>query len=334
MATDAPITTPADIFRLGSMYAMSKVVLTAVELDLFTALQDADATAEEVCERLGLHPRATRQWLDTLVVTGLLRRENGRYGNSEAATRFLVRGAPAYVGGFLSRSGEMLYPAWGRLTDTLRTGLPQANDGDFRELVDNPAFLDRFLTMMDSLSGHLGPELAKSYDWTAHDSVADIGGARGNLVSHLVRAHVHLKGMVFDLPQMEPRFDAHLAELGLSGRASFVPGDFFNDPLPQADVLIMGHVLHDWSEEERRMLVGKAYQALAPGGVLLVYDRMIEDEPTDADNLVVSLHMILTTTDGAEYTQGECLAWLREAGFRQTSVQPLGPTDSLVIATK
>ncbi|TDD12637.1 methyltransferase [Nonomuraea diastatica] len=316
------------------MYAMSKVVLTAVELDLFTVLKDVEASAEEVCERLGLHPRAARQWLDTLVVTGLIRRENGRYGNSPAASRFLVRGAPAYVGGFLSRSGEMLYPAWGRFTDTLRTGRPQANDGDFRELVGNPAFLDRFLTMMDSLSGHLGPELAKVYDWTEHDSVADIGGARGNLISHLVRAHVHLKGMVFDLPEMEPRFDAHLAGLGLAGRASFVPGDFFNDPLPQADVLIMGHVLHDWSEEERRMLVGKAYQALAPGGVLLVYDRMIEEEPADADNLLVSLHMILTTTDGSEYTQGECLAWMREAGFQQTSVQPLGPTDTLAIAIK
>ncbi|MEU6721754.1 methyltransferase [Nonomuraea sp. NPDC046802] len=334
MATDAPISTPADIFRLANMYAMSKVVLTAAELDLFTALKDTQASAEEVRERLGLHPRATKQWLDALVVTGLLQRENGRYANSPAAARFLVRGAPAYVGGFLSRSGEMLYPAWGKFADTLRTGAPQANDGDFRLLLDKPAFLDRFLTMMDSLSGHLGPELAKAYDWTAHDSVADVGGARGNLVSHLVKAHLHLKGMVFDLPQMEPKFDEHMAALGLTGRAAFVPGDFFNDPMPQADVLIMGHVLHDWSEEERRMLVGKAYQALAPGGVLLVYDRMIEEEPADAENLLVSLHMILTTTDGTEYTPGECQAWMREAGFQNSSVQPLGPTDTLIIATK
>ncbi|MFI0424364.1 methyltransferase [Spongiactinospora sp. 9N601] len=334
MATDTSIGTPADIFRLGSMYAMSKVVLTAVEIDLFTALKDGPATAAELCDRLGLHPRATGQWLDVLVTTGLLRREDGRYGNGPAAARFLVKGAPAYVGGFLSRSGEMLYPAWGRFTDTLRTGAPQANDGDFRALVDDPAFLDRFLTMMDSLSGHLGPELAKVHDWTACDSVADIGGARGNLMSHLVRAHGHLKGMVFDLPQMEPRFDAHLAALGLTGRAAFVPGDFFKDPLPQADALIMGHVLHDWAEDERRMLIGKAHAALAPGGQLLIYDRMIDEEPADADNLLVSLHMILTTTDGTEYTAGECQAWLREAGFKEIAVKPLGRTDTLVIATK
>ncbi|MFE0155608.1 methyltransferase [Nonomuraea sp. NPDC059007] len=336
MTTDSEITRPAspqDIFRLGTAFCTSKILLTAIELGLFTGLDAGPATEQQLRESHGLHPRASKAFLDALVALGVLTRQDGRYANGPTAGRHLVRGKPSYIGGFLERADRMLYPAWGHFTEALLSGEPQVGS-DFQAMTRDPAKLAGFLGMMDSLNGLLAPELAGAFPWDACASVADIGGARGNLVGNLVKRRPHLKGLVFDLPQMEPAFDDHMAALGVDGQVSFVAGDFFADPLPEADALIIGHVLHDWSEQERRMLVGKAFEAVSPGGALLVYDRMVEEEPTDPDNLVISLDMLLTTPGGAEYTPGACGSWLEEAGFTAVSHRPLGPSDTLVTGTK
>jgi hypothetical protein len=140
--------------------------------------------------------------------------------------------------------------------------------------------------------------------------------------------------VVFDLPQMQPFFDRHIAALGVAGRVRFRAGDFFLDPLPRAEVLIIGHVLHDWTPAERRALVAKAFGALPPGGSLLVYDRMLDEEPTDVANLVISLSMLLTTPGGAEYTVAECRAVLADVGFVAVSDCGLGTHDTLVVGRK
>jgi hypothetical protein len=335
MTSNVPDTvSPAAIIRLGTAFCQAKTVLSAVELGLFTALHDGPATAGQLCDRLDLHPRGTTEFLGLLVALGLLERADGRYRNSAGADRHLVSGEPFYVGGFLERASQNLYPAWGHLTEALRTGRPQA-ETDFTHMIRDPSKLRRFLGMMDALTGLLAPELVQAFDWSMHASVADIGGARGNLVAHLVKAHPHLEAHVFDLPHLEPFFHEHMTALGLAEKVQFWPGDFFAaDPLPQADVLILGHVLHDWAPQERQVLADKAFQTIQPGGALLVYDRMLDEELTDPENLVISLDMLLTTRGGSEYTAHECRGYLETAGFAATSAQPLGDHDILVIGRK
>jgi hypothetical protein len=227
----------------------------------------------------------------------------------------------------------MHYPAWGRLAEALRSGLPQAV-ADFTEMSRDPGRLAGFLDMMDALNGALAPQVAQSIEWRGYRSVADVGGARGNLLASVVKAHPHLGGVVFDLPQMRPFFDEHMAALGLTGRVRFSAGDFFTDTLPREDVLIIGHVLHDWAPDERRQLIDAAFDALPAGGALLVYDRMLDEDPVDVSNLVISLSMLLTTPGGSEYTAAECCTWLADAGFGSVSVERLGPRDTLVVGRK
>ncbi|RRQ88637.1 methyltransferase [Streptomyces griseofuscus] len=337
MTTKAPdVGTAAGILRLGNAFCDAKALLTAVELDLFTQLHGApggSATEAEVKQELGLHGRGLGDFLDLLVALRILERQDGRYRNAAGTDRHLVRGADEYIGGFLLRSNRNLYPAWGRLEEALRTGRQQSGS-HYDEVTRNPAVLRQFIGSMDAFTNLLGAQLVDAYDWSPHTSVVDVGGARGNLASQIVRARPHLAGHVFDLPEMEPFAKELIADLGLGGRLEFHGGSFFTDPLPSADVVVLGHVLHDWDPKQRSLLIHKAFDAVNPGGTLLVYDRMLDDEPEHAENLVISLDMLLVTDGGSEYPAAEIIGYAEHAGFARTEVTPLGDYDTLVTCYK
>ncbi len=334
---EIPQPNPYEYLRLGTAFCGAKVLLSALELDLFTLLCDDAATEPQIRRQLGLHPRGTKTWLDCLVALGVLERAGERYRCSPGARRHLVPGEPGYVGGFLERADQLLYPAWGRFTAALRTGSPQSTtepDEPYLTMCKDPDQLEAFLGMMDTMNGPLGPELAGWLPWQDYASVADVGGARGNLLGAIIRAHPHLEATVFDLPPVEPFFHEHMGQAGLAGRIRFCPGDFFSDPLPEADVLVIGHVLHDWALDERRLLVRKAYQAIRPMGTLLVYDPMLDEREPNLVNLIISLDLLLTTRGGAEYPSAECRSWLEEAGFSVDPPRRLGFIDTLIVGHK
>ncbi|MGX1852372.1 acetylserotonin O-methyltransferase [Streptomyces sp. NBC_01456] len=330
----AGTSTPAGILRLANAFCDAKALLSAVELDLFTTLRDDARTPQEIGAALGLHGRGLRDWLQLLVGLDLLERDGDRYRNAPGARHYLVRGEPLYIGGFLERSNRNLYPAWGRLTEALRTGKPQAG-GDFFTMIEDPRLLGQFVNMMDALTHVLAPQLLAAYDgWDRHATVLDVGGCRGNMAARIVAAHPHLTGRVFDLPQMAPLFDEKMAELGMTGKVTFHPGDFFTQELPEADLVVIGHALHDWSAEQRRLLVHKAFRSVRPGGELLVYDRMLDEDPRHVENLVISLDMLLVTDGGSEYTVAELRDHATSAGFASVTDRPLGDYDTLVVCRK
>lgn len=324
---------PEQIVRLGNRFSDAKALLTAVDLDLFGVLQDNPGTAEEIRTRLDVAGRGLSDLLHLLAALGLLDFEDGRFANTPSAAKYLIRGTDDYIGGFLLRSDRNLYPAWGKLAEALRTGKPQAV-GNFDQVVADPRLLRQFIGMMDGLTQVLGPQLVAAYDFARHRTVLDVGGCRGNLLSKVLGANPGITGTVFDLPQMEPFFAELMAETGLTGRASFRGGNFFEDPLPTAHLVNLGHVLHDWDPAQRKELVAKAYAAVEPGGALLVYDRMLDDEPAHVENLVISLDMLLVTDGGSEYPVTEVKEHAAAAGCRDITEQPLGAYDTLVICRK
>ena len=177
--------------------------------------------------------------------------------------------------------------------------------------------------------------IAQRFPWRDYQTFVDIGGAQGAVPVQVALAHPHLNGGNFDLPVVGPIFTDYVASFGLQDRLRFHPGNFFTDPLPQADVLVMGHILHDWNLAEKRLLIGKAYAALPPGGALLIYEALIDDERRqNAFGLLMSLNMLIETQGGFDYTGTDCTGWLREAGFRETRVEHLRGPDPLVIGIK
>ena len=163
----------------------------------------------------------------------------------------------------------------------------------------------------------------------------DIGCAEGAVPVQIALAHEHITGGGFDLPPIEPIFDAYVARFGLGDRLSFTAGDFFADPLPEADVLVMGHILHDWDLDEKRLLLQKAHDALPDGGALIVYEAIIDDERrSNAFGLLMSLNMLIETPGGFDYTAADCRAWMQETGFRESYVEHLVGPDSMVVGIK
>jgi hypothetical protein len=331
--------TPDAIMQLGFGYWGSKTLLSAVELGLFTELAKGPLALEDIQARLNLHERSARDFLDALVVLGMVQREEGVYANTPATDYYLDRAKPTYMGGMLEMMSARLFRFWADLTEGLKTGEPQneaKRGGDlFDTLYSDPGRLEQFLAAMTGLSLGIAHALAGKFPWSQYRSFVDIGVAQGGLPVVLAQAHKHLTGIGADLPVVGPIFERYVRSHGLQDRLTFAALDFFNDPLPKGDVVIMGHILHDWDLPTKKMLVGKAYDALPEGGALIVFEALIDDERrANAFGLLMSLNMLIETRGGFDYTGADCAAWMREAGFRQSRAEHLSGPDSMVVGVK
>jgi hypothetical protein len=330
---------PDGIMQLGFGFWASKTLLSAVELKVFGTLSEAGSLdADELRDRLGLHPRSARDFFDALVALRMLDRTDGRYSNTPETDLFLDPAKPTYVGGVLEMSNARLYTFWGSLTEGLRTGQPQSEvktGGDFFEtLYADPEKLAQFTGAMTGLSRAAGDAIAAKFPWHDYGSVIDIGCAQGAVPAAIATAHNHLSGGGFDLPPVEPIFNAYVAQFGVADRLRFTPGNFFADPLPSADVLIMGHILHDWELDQKRLLLQKAYDALPTGGALIVYEAIIDDDRRhNAFGLLMSLNMLIEGL-GFDFTGADCRGWMADVGFSKSYVEHLVGPDSMVVGIK
>ena len=326
--------------QLGLSFWGSKTLLSAIELGLFTELAKGPLNADAVRDRLKLHSRSVHDFLDALVALQMLERDpGGKYRNTPETDLFLDRAKPSYAGGILEMANARLYPFWGALTEGLRTGQPQneaKKGGDpFKAIYADEKGLEGFLSGMTGISLGAAMAMAQKFPWEDHKKVIDIGCAQGALPVQIALAHSHITGGGFDLEAVRPIFEKYVAKKGLTNRLQFHAGSFFTDPLPTADVLVMGHILHDWTLDEKKMLLRKAYEALPARGALIVYEALIDDDRREnAFGLLMSLNMLIETPGGFDYTGADCQSWMREAGFRETRVEHLIGPDSMVVGIK
>ncbi len=331
---------PDQILQIGTGFWASKTLLSAVEMEVFTELANGPEDLNTLTGRLGLHPRSSRDFLDALVALGFLARHDGKYSNTPSTDFFLDKRKPSYIGGMLEMASRRLYSHWSNLTTALRTGQPQneAAHGEpdvFAALYADPERLKGFLRAMTGISRGANLAIASKFPWANYKTVADAGAAQGDLIVQVALKNPHLSCIGFDLPEVAPIFEEYVEANGLSSRVRFQAGNFFRDPLPKTDVIMMGHILHDWNLEEKLLLVRKAYEVLPEGGALIVYDSMIDDDRSkNAFGLLASLNMLIETQGGFDYTGADCMGWMKEAGFRQTRVEHLVGADSMAVGIK
>ena len=330
---------PEKILGLGTGFWNAKTLLSAVELGVFDALADGPADLATLKRKLGLHERSAHDFLDALVALGMLERDGGLYRNTPETDAFLVRAKPSYVGAILEMANARLYSSWGFLTEALKTGQRQSENKEendlFAALYADPDRLRGFLSAMSGISAGPARAIAEKFSWKDYASFVDVGAAQGMVPVTLAHLHPHLKGGGFDLPAVKPIFEEFVAKHGLSDRVQFYSGDFFKDPMPKTDVIVMGHILHDWDLAQKQILLAKAYDALPKGGAVIVYDAIIDDERREnAFGLLMSLNMLIETSGGFDYTGADCQGWMREAGFSQTRAEHLLGGDSMVVGIK
>jgi O-methyltransferase domain/Dimerisation domain len=339
-ATSASGPSPEHILQVGLGFWASKTLLSAVEMEVFTELAKHPKDLEELRGRLGLHPRSARDFLDGLVALGFLERHEGIYSNTPATDMFLDKKKPSYIGGLLEMANHRSYGQWNTLTEGLRTGLPQnelkgGGAPVFETIYADPARLKEFLKAMTGVSHGANLAIAAKFPWANYRTVVDAGPAQGDLLVQVALQNQHLLGIGFDLAEVGPIFEEYVEANGLSSRVQFQAGSFFTDTLPEADVIMMGHILHDWNLDEKRILIDKAYKALPKGGALLVYDAIIDDDRSkNVFGLMMSLQMLIETHGGFDYTGADCIGWMKEAGFNHAHVEHLVGPDSMVIGIK
>jgi hypothetical protein len=327
------------ILELGYAFRSAKALMSAVELGVFTELADGPLDSEALRRQLGLAERGARDFFDALVALGLLHRDGGgRYANSPAADLHLDTRKENYVGGLFENLNAREYPLWATLTAALRTGRPQTGFEalqHFGPLYSDPQRFACFVKAMTGASLAPAKALAAKIPWDRYETFVDVGTAQGCVPVRIALAHPHLTGAGFDLPILAETFERYVKERDLSGRIRFVAGDFFVHPLPAADVLIMGRVLHNWDLARKRMLLQKAHAALPPGGALIVYERLIDDaRRASSAGLLSSLNMLIMTEGGFDFAAADCIDWVGDAGFRDAWCEPLCDAHFMIVASK
>ncbi len=341
---NTPLITPDAILQTAFGFWSSKVLLTAVEFDLFTKLGERRLTGQELGKELDLHPRGIADFLDALVAMRFLEREgNGadaKYLNTAAGTLYLDRNSPRYVGGIMAMLNARLFRYWNDLPEALRTGKPQnetkyGEKGIFEELYSEPAKLEQFLDAMTGLSRINFEALASKFDFSRYNSLCDVGGATGLLCIEVAKKFPDLKCISFDLPPVEPVAQKHIVAAGLTDRVRTASGDFFQDPLPKANIITMGMILHDWNLEKKMKLIRAAYDALPEGGALIAIEALIDDDRREnVFGLLMSLNMLIEFGDAFDYSAADFERWCREAGFSRFEVIHLAGPSSAAIAYK
>ena len=336
--------TPAHIMQIGMGFWASKTLLSAVELGLFAELARGPQTGKEIETAVGMHPRATYDFLDALVSLGLLERDGigreARYSNTPETARFLDRNGPLYVGGILEMANARLYRFWADLTEALKTGKPQneikhSGKPMFDELYSDPARLEQFMDAMSGVSLANFHAFADKFDFSRYRTLADIGGATGLLSCIVAERQPHMTCSTYDLAVVQPIAERRINDAGLEGRVTARTLDFLADDLPAADVITMGMILHDWNLEHKKMLIEKAYRALPSGGALVAIENIIDDERRqNAFGLLMSLNMLIEFGDAFDFSGADFRGWCLEAGFSSCEIIPLAGPASAAVAYK
>jgi predicted O-methyltransferase YrrM len=335
---------PSPILQTAFGFWHSKVLLTAVEMGLFTKLAGQHLTGAALGGELKLHPRAIADFFDALVAMKFLDRDGdgpeAKYFNTPEGALFLDEASPRYIGGILVMLNARLFKFWHDLPEALRTGKPQnetkhGQKGVFEELYSDQSRLEQFMGAMAGISRLNFETFADKFQFSKYKTLCDIGGATGLLSIECAKKHPHLKCVSFDLPPVEPIARKHIAAAGLADRITTAHGDFFKDPLPKADVITMGMILHDWNLEKKMHLIRAAYDALPPGGALVAIEALIDDARREnVQGLMMSLNMLIEFGDAFDYTGADFRQWCGEAGFKRFEVIHLAGPSSAAVAYK
>jgi hypothetical protein len=327
---------PSIIMDLAVAYRSSMVLFSATELGIFTHLAEGPLDAATVADRCGGHPRPTRLLLNNCVAYGLLEQDGDRYINTAASAAFLVEGGKAFIGSGL-KYAEDLYPAWGQLTDLVRTNEPVVPATEYTG--DDPDKTRNFVYGMHNRALGFSAALPYGVDLTGRKQMLDIGGGPGTYSIILVKATPGLQSTVLDLPGVVAIAGEIIESYGLSDRITTQAGSYLTDDFKKGnDVVLMSGMLHRETGETCRGLLRKAYESLESGGLVVVSDVFFDDErhvsPTFAAHF--ALNMMLTSADGATHGKTEMAAWMEGEGFGSVQVKDLPKPNphSLVIGSK
>lgn len=327
------MTDPQPIIDLIFAFRRSKTMFAAVSLGVFERLQQGPAGLDAFPS---LDRSAMERLLDACVCLGLLAREEGLYVNTPLARKYLLRDSPHTLAGYILYTNAALFPMWARLEDAIREGTNRWEPTFgfpasqlFEHYFETEERKRDFLLGMHGFGQISSHAVVRAFDLSRFHRLVDLGGATGHLALAAMDAWPGLSGAVFDLPAA-----VEFAREFTGSRVDLTGGDFFRDPLPPADLYVLGRILHDWSEAKIRLLLEKVYSALPAGGALLVAETLLDDDKLGPLNAQMQSLNMLVCTEGRERSLPEYRALLEAAGFTEIEGRRTGTPLDAILATK
>ena len=328
---------PAPVLELIDAFRRSKTMFAAVSIGVFERLHEGASTAADLALRLGVNAGALARLLDGCAALGLVRKQNGVYQNQPVAETYLCTASADSLHGYVRYSNDALYPMWGRLEDAIAEGTPRWKqvfglEGDiFGGFFRTGEAMRDFLRGMHGFGMLSSPAVVAAFDLLRFRRITDLGGATGHLAIAACERYAQLSGVVFELPAVVPVAREEVARSSAGARIEVVPGDFFQDKLPEGDLYAVGRILHDWSDQKIGQLLRRIYLSLPVGGALLIAEKLLNDDgvgPLEAN--MQSLNM-LVVTEGRERSLSEYRALLQAAGFDDVGgVRTGAPLDAML----
>ena len=323
-------------------YCGTQAFVAACKLGLFEELGEVPATAEDLAAELKIHPVGCRRLLVALTSLGLIEREDGFYRNSSVG-QFCSSKSPINLAA-LSGFAEPFYHMFEYFPDALREYSPRwqqalgtSQEDVFGALYEDPARLRLFAQFMNALSEPQGQEIARNFDFTPHRCVMDVAGGPGGQAIHIGLKYSHLRGIVTDMAPVCEVARENIEARELSGRFTAIPADLFAGPYPDgADVALLGHILHDWSDESCCKILRNCHGALPAGGVLLISESVLAPDFSGSNfALMKDLTMMVACESGArERTEAEYGSLLEQTGFALAQTIRLDAPRDLIVARK
>jgi (2Fe-2S) ferredoxin/predicted O-methyltransferase YrrM len=322
---------PEEANALMRGFMESRIMLTAIELDLFTAVASG-AEAPEAAKRINADPRATETLLNALAATGMMKKREGVFQNTEPAERFLVQGA-THDSRMAAMHVVQLWPRWSTLTECVKKGTSVARErGETRDQAGTRAFI----AAMHKNASFRAKQVVGALDLDGVNSVLDLGGGSGAYAMEFAKRVPEAEVTVFDLPTVIPLTEKYIEDEGMSGKIKTIKGDMLeNSYRGPHDLVLVSAICHMFSPEENLGLFHRIKEALNPGGQVVIQDFVLDREKTSPRfGAVFALNMLVNTKGGGSYSGDEYVSWLEKAGFKDVRVLPLpGPTD-LVLGRK
>lgn len=302
----------AEIFQIG-YYWETKILLTAVKLDVFSALDGKAKPVQDIAARVGADPVHLTLLLNALVALKLLNKAEERYANTATAGTHLVRQSPQYIGHLLLLH-DAEWENWGKLEETIRTGRRLVNRHVFES---DPELGANVLAVLHRIGQQSGPDFARRLNLNGPIRMLDLGGGAGTNAIAFCAVYPELTATVFDLPATLQLTEKTIKEAGMESRIALRPGNFNEDGLGGPyDLVLMSDILHYQTFETNEALVKKVFDHLVPAGRLVIKDRFLDEEGTGpAWTTAFAVHILVNTQQGGCYKTADAMCWMQKAGF-------------------
>jgi ubiquinone/menaquinone biosynthesis C-methylase UbiE len=336
MSSTEPNVSPQQIVEHLWAARAALTLVTGIELDVFTHISSGKRTAKEIARAAKSNARATEHLLDALAALGYLNKKNGNYGLEPIADNFLVKGKPAYMGGFAHET-KLTWNSWAQLTEVVKTGRPIAivdTDQGGRDFF--PKLVEAIFPM--SYNGARAAAAAMpEKNRKRIKNILDVAAGSAAWSLPFAQTIPDARVTVLDYPEVTPIARQYAERFGVADRYDYIEGnlreiDFGRD---KYDLVILGHIIHSEGEKWGKKLIKKSYRALTDNGQLLIAEMVPDDNRSGAVMpLLFGLNMILNTEQGDVFTMREYREWLKDAGFRRVTTIEAPAPSPLILATK